>query len=195
MPGLTLCGVEFSRPNTACAISRASASLSRAIQPAQDIDPDLDVLPLGLADLTLGGLGQVPQVAVLDADQVGLAEREVEVEVDQPVQRGRGVGRVGDDGGRSGEQSGADPHQQLDQQRFLVGEVPVDRGPADPRGGADVLQPHGEKAALGDQPFGRGDELVAAVGLRPAAAGRSAAGRPGSRESHRLPHPAGGHFG
>ena len=72
---------------------------------------------------------------------------------------------------RAGEQSGADTDQQLDQQRFLVGEVPVDRGPADACGGADVLQAHREKAALGDQSFRGGDQLVAAVGLRLAAAG------------------------
>ncbi len=71
---------------------------ARAVQPTKDVDPDFDVLPLGLTDLTLRGIGQVPQVAVLDADQIGLAEREVEMEVDQPVQRGRGVGRIGDDG-------------------------------------------------------------------------------------------------
>ena len=188
-----LCGVEFSRPNTACAISRASTSPRRTVQPAKDIDPDLDVLPLRLADLTLRGLGQVPQIAVLDADQIGLAEREIEVEVDQPVQRGRGVGRFGDDGGRSGEQSSADAHQQLDQQRFLVGEVPVDRGPADPGGRTDVLQPHGEKTALGYQPFSRSDELVAAVGLRPAATAGRSAGTEAGRVID-LPHPAGGHF-
>ena len=71
------------------------------------------------------------------------------------------AGSVGpcDDGGGAGQQPGADPDQQLDQQRLLVGEVPVDRGPADTRGGADVLQPHREIAALGDKAFGRGDQL------------------------------------
>ena len=70
---------------------------TRTVQLTKDVDPDFDVLPLGLAHLTLSGIGQVPQVAVLDANQIGLAEREVEMEVDQPVQRGRGVGRIGDD--------------------------------------------------------------------------------------------------
>ena len=69
----------------------------RTVQPPKDAHPDLDVLPLRLADLTLRGLGQVAQIAVLDADQVRLAEREVEMEVDQSVQRVVGVGCLGDD--------------------------------------------------------------------------------------------------
>ena len=54
------------------------------------VHPDLDVLSLRLADLTFRRCGQVVQVAVLNPDQVGLAQREVEVEVDEPVER---VGR------------------------------------------------------------------------------------------------------
>ena len=76
-----------------------------------------------------------------------------------------------DDGSGAGQQPGADPDQQLDQQRLLVGEVPVDRGPADARRGADVLQPHREIAALGDKAFGRGDQLGATIRFGPAAAG------------------------
>ena len=90
MPGFTLCGVELSSPKVACAISRASASSSGVVELAQHVHPDLDVLALRLAHLTLRRRGQVAQVAVLDPDQVGLAEREVEVEVDQPVERGGG---------------------------------------------------------------------------------------------------------
>ena len=90
-----LCGVEFSRPNTACAVSRASASASVGIQLAQHADPDLDILALRLAHLSLGGRGQVREVAVLDADQVWLAQREVEVKIDQAVQRGGRVGAAG----------------------------------------------------------------------------------------------------
>ena len=71
----------------------------------------------------------------------------------------------------AGQQPGTDPDQQFDQQRFLVGEVPVDRGTADARGCPDVLQPHREKAALGDEAFRRGDQLAATIGFRPAAAG------------------------
>ena len=48
------CGVEFSSPNVACAISRASASSRRRFSCAQHVHPDLDVLSLRPADLTLG---------------------------------------------------------------------------------------------------------------------------------------------
>ena len=96
-----------------------------------------------------------------------------------------------DDGGSAGQQPGADADQQLDQQRLLVREVPVDRGPADAGGGADVLQPHRQEAALGDQPFGRGDQLAAAIRFRPAAA--RVVGVPAWTSG--LPPAAGGHFG
>ena len=62
-----------------------------------------------------------------------------------------------------GEQSGADTDQQFDQQRFLVGEVSIDRGPTDADRGADVLETYGEEPSLGHEPFGGGDQLVATV--------------------------------
>ena len=68
------------------------------------------------------------------------------------------------------EQPGADPDQQLDQQRLLVGEVPVDGRTADSGGGADVLQPHREESPLGEQPFGGRQQLQAPVGFQLAAA-------------------------
>ena len=71
-------------------------------------------------------------------------------------------------------QPGADADQQLDQQRLLVREMPVDRGPADADRGADVLESHRQESAFGEQSFGCGDQLGAPVGLRPAAPGRSA---------------------
>ena len=76
-----------------------------------------------------------------------------------------------DDGRGAGQQPGTDPHQQLDQQRLLVGEVPVDRRTADARGGADVLQPHREITALGDKAFGRGDQLASDDPISPGCAG------------------------
>jgi hypothetical protein len=92
------------------------------------------------------------------------------VEVDEPVQRIRWVGGLFDNSRGACQQPGADPDQQLDQQRLLVREVPVDRWSADTRSGTDVLQPHGEITALRDKAFRRGDQLAATVGFRPAAA-------------------------
>ena len=62
------------------------------MQFAQHADPDLDVAPLGAPNLTLRAERQMRQIAILDADQVRLTQREVEVELDQSVQR---RGRVG----------------------------------------------------------------------------------------------------
>ena len=122
-------------------------------------DPDLDVLSLCLADLTFRRCGQVVQVAVLNPDQVGFAQREVEVEVDQPVERvGRRCRSLQHAPGAR-EQPRADADEQFDQKRFLVGEVAVDRGAADSGRGPDVLEPHGEEPAFGHQSLGGGDEL------------------------------------
>ena len=140
------------------------------VQLAQHAHPDLDVLPLRFAHLPLRGVGQVRKVAVLDPDQVGLAQGEVEMEIDEAVQRRRRVSVVGGHIAGTGEQPGADPDQQLDQQRLLVREVPVDGRTADPGGGADVFQPDREETALGEQPFGGRQELQAPVGFQLAAA-------------------------
>jgi hypothetical protein len=53
----------------------------------------------------------------------------------------------------------ADADQQFDEKRFLVGEVAVDRGAADPGCRPDVLESHGEEPAFGHQSLGGGDEL------------------------------------
>jgi hypothetical protein len=89
--------------------------------------PDLHIAALCSAHLTLSRDREVRQVAVLDADEVRLAQGEVEVEFDQAGQRRSGLIGFGDDRARAGQQSGADADQKLDQQCFLVGEVPVDR--------------------------------------------------------------------
>ncbi len=59
----------------------------RRVAATQHRDPDLDVLTLRAAHLAFGRGREVSQVAVLDSDQIGFPEREVEVEVDQRGQR------------------------------------------------------------------------------------------------------------
>ena len=164
-----LCGVEFSRPNTAWAVSRASASARSAFSSRSTPTQTSTYWRCALRTWLLGRLGQVREVAVLDADQVWFAQREVEVKIDEAVQRRGRVGVAGRHVAGTGEQSGADPDQQLDQQRLLVGEVPVDGRTADTGGGADVFQPHREEAAFGEQPFGGRQELQAPVGFQLAA--------------------------
>ena len=104
------------------------------------------------------------------------------MEVDQAVEGGGGVVGAGDHRLPAGQQSGADPDEQLDQQRLLVGEVPVDRRAADAGGRTDVLESHRQEAPLGDQLFGGGEQLRATVGFLPVAGvrcgpSRNAAGR------------------
>ena len=132
-------------------------------QLAQHTDPDLDVLPLRFAHLSLRHVGQVREVAVLDTDQVGFAQGKVEMEIDEAIQRRGRFSAAGGHVAGAGEQSGADPDQQLDQQRLLIGEVPVDGRTADSGDCADVLQPDGEETALGEQPFG-GRQAAASAG-------------------------------
>lgn len=78
------------------------------VKPPQHVDPDLDVLPLRLTDLALRGRRKMGEIAVLLADQVGLAEREVQVKVDQAVERFPGVIGLCDDGRGARQQPGAD---------------------------------------------------------------------------------------
>ena len=63
------------------------------------------------------------------------------------------------------EQSRADLDQEFDQQRFLVGEVPVDRGAADVGGGADVLEPDREVTPFGELSLRGGQQLRSPVRL------------------------------
>lgn len=121
--------------------------------------PGLDVTALRPADLPLGDGREVGQVAILDRDEVGLAEREVQMELDETGQRVGGTAGALHHGLATVEQSGADPDQQLDEQCLLVGEVPVDGRAADARRGADVLEADGQEPALGDQLFGCGQQL------------------------------------
>src|SRR5690606_24233007 len=143
-------------------------------QTAQHGHPHLDVLALGAANLPSGLRWQVVQVAVLDADEFGFAEGEVQMEVHQGGQRGGRVVAPAQirlvDGPAAREQPAAHADQQLDQQRFLAGEVPVDGGPADPDGRAQIVEPHAEEPALGDQARARLEQLPAPFGFQLASA-------------------------
>src|SRR5262249_32833582 len=70
-----------------------------------------------------------------------------------------------DDVGAAVEQARTDVHQQFDQQRLLVGEVPVDGGAADAHRGTEVLEAQPGVSAFGDQPGGGLQQLAAPVGL------------------------------
>lgn len=61
------------------------------IEFAEDGHPGLDVATLRPPDLPLGRRRKVGKVAVLDPDEIGLAESEVQMELDQT---GQGGGRI-----------------------------------------------------------------------------------------------------
>ncbi len=69
------------------------------------------ILPLRSADLTLGRRREVAEIAVLDPDQVGLVEGEVQMEVDQTVEGSGGVGCIGEHGRRAVQEASTDAHQ------------------------------------------------------------------------------------
>lgn len=145
--------------------------LKSGIEVPQSGDPRLDVAALSPPHLALSGRRQVGQIAVLNPDEVRLVEGEVEMEFDQPSQRCGRVRRGIDDGLAACHEPGAHLDQQFDQQRLFVGKVPVDGGPADPGRGPNVLQAHCQETPFGDQLFGGGEQLRAAVRLLPVARG------------------------
>ncbi|MGC0426287.1 hypothetical protein RKD32_002642 [Streptomyces sp. SAI-195] len=63
-----------------------------------------------------------------------------------------------------GQQRVADPDQQLGEHRVLAREVPVQAGAADPDGGAYLVDAHPVEAALGEEPGGLLEDLLAAGG-------------------------------
>ena len=148
-----------------------SVALVNAVAFAQKVDPHFHVLPLGFTHLTPGPVREMRQITILDTDEIRLAEREIEMEIHEPVERVADVGRPRHDRPRTGQQPGADADQQFDEQRLFVREVPVDGWAADASGGSDVLQPHREIPALGDEALGSCEQLRPSVGLEPAAAG------------------------
>ncbi len=125
--------------------------------------------------------GQVGEISILNPDQVRFVEGEVQVELDQPGEC-RGRVRCGvDDGVATGHESGADSHQQFDQQCLFVGEVPVDGRSAHPGSCTDVLQTHGQETAFGDQLLGGGEQLRTTIGLQPLTGADGASPNPTGR--------------
>jgi len=87
------------------------------------------------------------------------------MELHQLGERPMRVVRAVEHGRATREQVVTDPHQQLREQRILVGEVPVDGGTADADGRSEILEPYAGESALGDQRGRRLQQLPTAVGL------------------------------
>lgn len=94
---------------------------------------------------------ELPQLATVHHDQVGLAEREANLHTNQRRERGFGV-RCGLHAvAAAGQQLLAHVGEHRRQQRLLAGEVPVDGGAAHTGRGADVVDAGRPVAALGEQ--------------------------------------------
>ena len=122
---------------------------------AELIHPHLDVRALQPPDAgpILGGGGG--EVAVLHPDELGLGEREVDVEGEQRVQPALGPRPP------PVEQTLADAGEHLPEHRLLAGEVPVQGGPADPRRGPQVVDADAVVPTLGHQPGRHPEQLFA----------------------------------
>jgi hypothetical protein len=130
-------------------------------------DPQLDVLPLQLAHHLAVGVPEAVQLAVVQGDERAVVEREVDVPLDQRVEDRLGAGRpvrLRQPPLRPGQQRVADAHQQLGEHRVLAGEVPVQAGTADTDRGAYLVDAHPVEAALGEEPGGLLEDLLAAGG-------------------------------
>ena len=85
--GSALCGVELISPNVACALSAGIRLVECRVQLHAAPSPRSRRIAAASARTSRRAVGgQVLEVAVLDADEVGFAEREVEMEVDQTRQ-------------------------------------------------------------------------------------------------------------
>ena len=146
------------------------------MQPAEHGHPLLDVAALEAAHLAPVLVGEGVEVAVLHADDVGVAEREVGVERDERRGAPRRRPRTASTTARASvEQVPADADQQRGEHRLLAGEVPVDGRPADADGGAEVFDRHAVEAAVGEERGGGLEQGGAAVGFGLAALRRAGA--------------------
>ncbi len=146
---------------------RAGGRLGQArVDLADHLHPQLDVLPLELPHQLAVAVAQAVQLAVVQGDQRAVVQREVDVALDQGVEdagRGHPVGLRQPPPG-PGQQLAADADQQLGEHRVLAREVPVETGPADADGGAYLVDPDAVETALGEEPGGLLQDLLAAGG-------------------------------
>ncbi|BDZ53464.1 hypothetical protein GCM10025870_05370 [Agromyces marinus] len=137
----------------------------------EHVDPELDVLALQAADLVRVGAVEAVEVAVLDADDVGVREGEVDVEADERVQRGRGVGDLVRGASPSVEEPTARVGEDRGEHRGLAREVAVHGGAGHARGLPEFLEGDSRVPAVGEEPCGGSEQRGATVGLGSAAFG------------------------
>lgn len=132
---------------------------------AHDLHPQLDVLPLELSYELAVAVAEAVQLAVVQGDQRAVVEREVDVPLDERVEDRLGVPvRLRHPPLATREQLPADPHQQFGEHRVLAREVPVQTGAADADRRSYLVHPDAMEAALGEQPGGLLQDLLASGG-------------------------------
>ncbi len=137
--------------------------------------PLLDVAALQAAHVAPVFVGEGVEVAILHADDVGVAEREVGVERDQGPQRLCVVRRGLDHCPAAVEEVPAHADQEGREHRLLSGEVAVDRRPADADRCPQVFDGHSVESPVGEEFRCSVEEGGATVGFGLAALGRAGA--------------------
>ena len=106
----------------------------------------------------MAGLGgQVRELPILDPDDVGLGQGEVDVELDEVLQRLLVGGPRCESLFEAEQQAFAHPDQQLDEHRLFAREVVVERGTADSDLCSEVFDRDGAIAPFGEQVPGGGE--------------------------------------
>ena len=140
-------------------------SVARRVQSGEHVDPQVDVAALQAADRLPVLLREGAEVAVLHADDVRVAQCEVDMEPDERAQGLGVVVRRGDDRPAALEKALADPDEQGCEHRLLAREVAVDGRSADADRCTEVLDRDAVEAVVREQPRSLGQQRAAALGL------------------------------
>ena len=94
----------------ACTVKRAATRSVPGVRATRQVTPLLEVLALGLSEALSDVLGQVPDLAEQQLQQVGMGDGEVDVGADEPAQHlarlGRPVERLGQAHHQDGDAAG-----------------------------------------------------------------------------------------
>ena len=122
------------------------------MQLAEHFDPQLDILTLQAPHAVAVLVAEAREVAILDPDDIGVVQREVDVERHEGGEPDARVALARQDVAAAAEELLAHLDEDRAEQRLLVGEVPVHRRAADADRSAEVFEADAAEAALGEEP-------------------------------------------
>ena len=125
--------------------------------------PHCHVRPLELANAPTVTLGRVVEVTELDHDQIAIAEREFNVEVDQREKLGFWCVMAGDLQSGTFQKSLTDVDEHVAENRLLAREVAVYRGTRDAELGTQIVNRDPVKSRRSEKPRCRGEDLITAI--------------------------------